>query len=276
MPSRSGLRRTSSALGLLLPLLAGAQLQRPLPTNSPQTLTVTPRVHVRASETVDVDLLGALARPGVILWLRTSGNTLKASLVERLARFDTVWVQVHAPLKPVDARVWAAVPRAGAWVDVSSLAELKKLPGARRVAVELSGALTDAILEQLRSARVDEVRWAPQGEVDLLRWSQFSQLRGRRVLVAPVGETWPVTCGQRAGPSVEVHLSSLLAASSEVFPCGAGARVVVPMDTDDWLLRSLVLRDPTVELVVDAPDDEHARGARALVERLQLSPDKKR
>lgn len=276
MPSRSGLRRTSSALALVLPLLAGAQLQRPLPTNSPQALTVAPRVQVRASDAVDVDLLGALAQPGVTLWLRTSSNTIKASLVERLARFDAVWIQVRAPLKPVDARVWAAVPRAGAWVDVASLAEVKKLPGARRVAVELAGPLTDEVLDALRSARVDEVRWAPAGEVDLLRWSQFSQLRGRRVLVAPPGETWPVTCAQRAGPSVELHLSSLLAASSEVFPCGGGARVVVPADTDDWLLHSLVLRDPSVELVVEASDDAAARGARALVERLQLSPDKKR
>lgn len=276
MPSRSGLRRTSSALALLLPLIAGAQLQRPLPSNSPQVLTVAPRVHVRASESVDVDLLGALARPGVTLWLRTSSNTLKASMVERLARFDAAWVQVRAPIKPVDAKVWSAMPRTGAWVDITSLPEVKKLPGARRVALELSGPLPDEVIAQLRTARVDEVRWASQGEVDLLRWSQFSQLRGRRVFVAPTGETWPVTCQQRSGPSVELHLSNLLAASSEVFPCGPGTRVVVPADTDEWLLHSLVLRDPSVELVIEVPDDEHARGARALVERLQLSPDKKR
>ncbi len=261
---------------LLLPLVAGAQLQQPLPPNSPTALTVVPRVHVRASENVDVDLLGALAKPGVTLWLTTSSNTLKASYVERLARFDAVWIRVHAPLKPVDARVWSKLPRAGAWVDLKTLSEVKKLPGARRVAVSLDGELGDEQLATLRATRVDEVRWSPPGEVDLLRWGQFSQLTGRRVLVTPSKESWAVTCERRSGPSVELHLSSLLAASSEVFPCGSGMRVVVPENADDWLLHSLVLREPTVELVLEVPDDERARGARGLVERLQVSPDKKR
>lgn len=276
MRSRSGSRRTSSALTLLLAVGALAQHQRPLPKEAPRDFIATaPRVHVLAHEALDVDRLRALARPGVTLWLRTDSNTLKRSTVENLQRFDGVWVELRAPLAPVDAAVFAKVPKAGVWLEPPSLPLVGRLPGARRVALTLRGPLGDADFERLRRARPAEVRWSPDAPLDLLAWSQFRSLPGRRVLAAAPGALLPVRCDERtpADPSVELHVATLLSLSSDVFPCGAGTRIVVQPGTERWLLQSLLVRDPSAELVIDVgADPVAAAGARALLDRLQVGP----
>jgi hypothetical protein len=83
----------------------------------------------------------------------------------------------------------------------------------------------------------------------------------------------PVECAQRssADPSMELHVASLLALSSDVYPCGTGTRVVVQPEVESWLLQSLLVRDPSVELVIDVgADSARALAARGLLERLQL------
>ena len=76
-------------------------------------------------------------------------------------------------------------------------------------------------------------------------------------------------------PGIDVdlrrHVANLLALSSEVYPCGTGTRVVVQPEVETWLLQSLLVRDPSVELVIEVgADPARAIAARGLLERLQL------
>ena len=251
-----------------------AQDQRPLPRGSPEVFVATaPRVHLRVHEDLDPDRLRDLARPGVTLWLSTRSNTLRASTLENAARFDTAWVQLRAPLKPFDANAFKKLPGAGVWLTPEALEVIGRLPGARRIALALKGPLDEALVARVRAARPSELRWTPEGPVDLLAWGQFRQLPGRRVIVATPDTLLPVTCTERrtGDPSMELHVASLLALSSDVFPCGAGTRVVVQPEVEAWLLQSLLVRDPSVELVVDVgADSARALAARGLLERLQL------
>ncbi len=253
-----------------------AQGQGPLPRGAPaELLAPGVRVHVRVHEDLAPDLLRGLARPGVTLWLDTGSNTLRRSTVEHLARFDVAWVRLRPPLRPVDADVFAAAPRAGAWVDLAGVALVRRLPGVRRLAVELAGPLEEDTLTRLAGARPAEVRWRPDGPVSLLAWGQLAQLPGRRVVVLAPGQLLPARCdARRAGePTAELHVASLLALSSDVFPCGLGTRVVVAADAEPWLLQSLVTRDPSVELLVEVgAQAPRARQAADLLERLGLGP----
>ena len=149
---------------LLLALMAGgalAQDQRPLPRGSPEVFVATlPRVHVRVHEELDADRLRELARPGVTLWLSTRSNTLRASMVENVARFDSAWVQLRWPLKPVDANVFSKLPKAGAWLEPEGLPMASRF---RRVAISLKGPLDEALLAKVSAARPAELRWVPEG-----------------------------------------------------------------------------------------------------------------
>lgn len=259
---------------VLLASSALAQDQRPLPRGAPDVFIATaPRVHLRAHEDLDVDRLRDLARPGVTLWLSTRTNTLKASTIENLERFDMAWVQLRAPLKPVDAAIFKRIPRAGAWVDLQSLGLAERLPGARRVAVELTGPLDEALAAKIARERPAEVRWKEPPPLDLLAWSEFRQLPGRRVIAGGSQALLPVKCAERKSgdPSVELHVANLLVLSSDVFPCGVGTRVVVQPEVELWLLQSLLVRDPSVELVIEVgADSTRALAARALMEKLEL------
>lgn len=236
-------------------------------------MATAPRVHVRAHEDLDVDRLRDLARPGVTLWLSTRTNTLKASTLENVERFDSAFVQLRAPLKPVDAAIFKRIPRAGPWLEPDSLELATRLPGARRVAIEFSGPLDEALAAKISAEHPAEVRWKEPPAIDLLAWSQFRQLPGRRVIAASTQALLPVKCAERRreDPSLELHVANLLALSSDVFPCGVGTRVVVQAELDPWLLQSLLVRDPSVELVIEVgADSSKALAARALMEKLQL------
>ncbi len=267
--------RFPKALGFLLLTLgagiASAQDQRPLPRGAPEVFIASaPRVHVRADEDLDPDRLRELARPGVTLWLSTRTNTLRASTLENVARFDTAWVQLRAPLRPVDASVLTRLPAVGAWLEPESLALVGRL---RRVVVSVRGALDEAMVAKVSAARPAEVRWVPDGVVDLLAWGQLRSLPGRRVIVSSPQTLLPVKCASRSSgdPSIELHVASLLALASDVYPCGTGTRVVVQPQIETWLLQSLLVRDPSVELVVEVGSDAaRAVAARGLLERLQL------
>lgn len=260
-------------LAALLASAALAQHQRPLPPGAPDPLVAASlRVHVVVHEDLDPDLIRNLARPGVTLWLQTRSNTLRESTIENVARFDEAFVELRAPLKAVDAQVLARAPRAGAWVRAKELEALSgRLPGARRVAVRVDGALDEALAERLTKARPSFISWRPgEGGVDLLHWGLFAQLPGRRVLVAPAGMLLPVKCDARANePALELHVATLLAMSSDVFPCGKGTRVIVPPTADRWLLQSLLVRDASLELVLELGADANAASkARVLLETL--------
>jgi hypothetical protein len=270
-PSPRFRRERESLFLLLLSVSAFAQDQRPLPRGSPEVFIATaPRVHLRAHEDLDPDRLRELARPGVTLWLSTRSNTLRASTVENVARFDSAWIQLRSPLKPVDSNVFSKLPAAGAWVDTDALAISGRV---RRIAVSLKGPLDDAVVAKVSSVRPTELRWTPEGAVDLLTWGQFRRIPGRRIIAASPQTLLPVKCDGRSSgdPSIELHVANLLALSSDVFPCGTGTRVVVQPELETWLLQSLLVRDPSVELVIEVgADSARAIAARGLLERLQL------
>jgi hypothetical protein len=259
-----------------LVLFALAQVQGPLPPRAPRDFVApAARVHVRAHEDLEPDRLRELARPGVVLWLATRSNTLRASTIENVARFDVAWVQLRAPLAPVDARVFSRLPHAGAWVAAGDLGLETRLPGARRVAVELSGAFDEAAIERLQRVKPAELRWTPAGTVSLLEWSLFAQLSGRRVVVSRPDQLLPVRCDRRGAgePAQEVHIASLLSLSADAFPCTLGTRVVVQPHVERWLLQSIVTRDPSAEVVVEVGASSLlALATRELLDQLGIGP----
>ncbi len=261
---------------LLVAQVALAQNQRPLPANTPEGFPQLARVHVLVRDSLDPDRLRSLARANVTAWVETSSNTLSVAAVEHLARFDEAFVQLRAPLRPVDAREFAKMPRVGAWLRVDQLGLASALPGVRRMAVSTS-VIDEAVVARLTRARPAYVSWSPQAEVDVLQWALFHQVPGRKVVVASSHLLLPVRCAERTGrePALEVHVANLLALSSDAFPCGRGTRVIVPLDVDRWLVQSLLVRDPSVELVLEiGADAERASKASALLEALGLGPSR--
>jgi hypothetical protein len=279
-PSHRCWTRLLALLVVLLVRLAAAQDQRPLPRGAPEALVSRSlRVHVVVEDTLDPDRLRSLARPNVTAWVHTSSNTLSDATLENLARFDDAFVELRAPLTPVDVAQFQRLPRVGLWLTAASLGLVGALPGARRVAVRLgSGPLDEALLGLVGRARPAQVSWAPVGPVDLLQWGLFKQLSGTKVLVAGPTTLWlPVQCGERSGraPAAQVHVANLLALSSDAFPCGLGTRVVVEPAVEHWLLQSLVVRDPSVQLVLElGANAERASAARVLLDSLGVGPSR--
>jgi hypothetical protein len=274
MPSRSGLRRTSSLFAVLTALAAVAQDQRPLPAGSPDVVVGrSVPVHVIASDELEPDVLRALAKPLVTLWLTTRTNTLRDSTLTTLTRFERSFVQLRAPLSRVDGQSLAAAPRAGLWLKLEPgwTEVLPRWRGSRPVALELEGPLDEARLVTALELRPTRVRWRPTGPVDVLEWSRFRQVAPLRSVVVTPAFLLPQDCGDRLvdEAAAELHVATLLSVSAGVFPCGKGTRVEVASDVDAWLLKSLVVRDPSVELVVTVGDDVRKVGAtRQLLEAL--------
>jgi hypothetical protein len=274
MRLRSGLKRTSSAVALLLASLAAAQDQRPLPAESPTPIiSRSVRLSVVASEDLEPDVLRALAGPHVVLWLTTRSNTLRESTLETLNQFGASWVELRAPIEAVDAKALSRAPRAGWWLPLDARLgpTLSRFRGTRKVALEVSGQIDAETQTLVSSLRPTLVRWTPVGAIDLLQWSQFRSFAGRKVVVVSPGFLLPRDCGLRdpAEPAAELHVGMLLAIGSGVFPCGPGTRIEVSPDVEPWLLKSLIVRDPSVELVLRVGDDLRKVGkARGLLELL--------
>jgi hypothetical protein len=268
------LRRTEVLWAVLgLAAQAAAQGLQPLPPNVPARSGPPPRVAVFAHESLDPDRLRAFGRPGVTLWLETSSNTLKASTVEHLARFDEAWVGVRSPLKPVDAEVFAKLPRVGVWSVDSALSEAdaRRVPGVRRVALELTTPLDEELVSALGRRRLAQVLWRPKESPDLLAWGLFRQLPGKKIF-APPGER-PGCPDGASGPTVEIHLASLLIGGEGAAACGKGAHVVLTPDAAPWMIDALLAKDPSAELVLKVGgDDGKARSAARFLDSLGLGP----
>ena len=275
MRSRSGSRRTSN-VAVVAVMLGGlsafGQNQRPLPSESPDVIVGrSVRVHVVASEELEPDVLRALARPQVVLWLTTRSNTLRESTLDTLNRFESSFVELRPPVAAIDGNALKKSPRAGLWLKLDTAASLATVRGSRPLALEVTGSLDEVKHGWVLAQRPTFLRWAPGESIDLLEWSRFKTLPGRKTVVLSAGLLLPRDCATRdpAEPSAELHVATLLAVSAGVFPCGAGTRVEVPPEVEPWLLKSLIVRDPSVELVVRVGDDVRKVGrARALLELL--------
>ncbi|MBX5484953.1 MAG: hypothetical protein IRZ16_24310 [Myxococcaceae bacterium] len=225
-----------------------------------------------ASEELDADALGALARPGVVLWLRTRSNTLSPAVSEKLRRFEEAWVEVRPPLRPTQLDALAKAPRAGLWLrNVADLGPAVTRLGVRRLAVDVVGNLDEATGDRVRAAGVDRVRWSPAA-IDLESFARFAQMPAQKSLVLLRGASIP-RCEAR---SVEVlAMVEVLVPPPEVpalASCGFGARVPVEPDVDESVLSRIFQQMPTAELEVQVgADDRRAMRTRQLLERLEAA-----
>ncbi len=254
---------------LLLSLLCAEPPAAPAPSGLPALGT---RVHLRASEELDPDLLRPLARKNVILWLSTRTNTLRASTLDTVNRFGEAWLGFRAPVTEAEARQLAKVPLAGLWIDAADLDGARRVLGPRRLAVKLVGPLDAVLAQKLKNLKPTEVSWAAPAEVDLLSWSLFRALPGRKMLLRNADEIWPVKCPaapSSAEPTVQLPLASLERLEDGAFPCGRAPRIVVPLTLELAAAQALLVKEPSAQLVIEVGEDPlKASKARRLLDAL--------
>lgn len=250
----------------------------PAPPRPPEALALPGfRLHLVVDEDVDPDRLRALARPEVVLWLRTRSNMVRSSVAETLGRFGEVYVQVRPPLLEAQATQLRFAPRAGLWVEDGQLggAGLYRA-GSRPLAVEVRGTLDAARAERVRRARPARITWSPPAAPDLEAWSVFAQLPGAKVLSLPgaaraswdgCAELWPR--GAARATAVRVDLRGAGEPFALPTDCRLGARVRVDPRIGDEALARILAANPSAELELEVGSDEAAlRGAAALLSRL--------
>ena len=270
------LHALAAALLLVAAGAARAEDLRPLPKSAPQDQAAPAvRLHLLADDRLDPDALRALNREGVVLWLRTASNTLRESTLDTLAHFGDAWVQLRPPLRARDLEQLRRAPRAGVWIFAGPQDALPAVrPGPFRLALALRGPLDAPRLEEVARLGPAAVEWRPGGEVDLLAWSQFKNLPGRKWLVREPSELAPGACQGRDAPrdpALSVHLGAVLAAGTGAFPCGRGPRLRLGLDMEPWVAQAALVRDGSAELELDVGADLRAVGrARALLDALGL------
>ncbi|HUK63328.1 MAG TPA: hypothetical protein VLV15_08345, partial [Dongiaceae bacterium] len=244
---------------------------RPLPRAAPQLPPSNLKVNVLAREDLDSDHLRALARPQVVLWLSTKSNVLSESVLTSLSRFDEAWVQLKSPFEPSHFAQLEQLPRVGLWVSAAELAGkgAGRLKSPRRLAVSLEGPLDEAMAAKLEAVRPAWILWSHSGPVDVLTWSQFKQLPGKKLYRPETEQLTRTDCGVRGDarePAAWVHVTLLMALAGDVFPCGKGGWVQLEPSSDPWIALSLLARDPSTELVFDvgAAEDRSVATRRAL------------
>ena len=177
-------------------------------------------------------------------------------------------------MQEADARQLSKVPRAGLWIDAKDLDGARRVLGPRRLAINLQGPLDSALFETHSRLRPAETLWHAPAEVDLLSWGFFRQLPGRKILARGGAEPWPVECPADPGdgePTVQTQLQAAVRAPARVFPCGRGPRIEIPLDADRAGLQSLLVREPSTELVIVLGDDPRlVSKARRLLDDLGL------
>lgn len=228
------------------------------------------RVHVYASEDLDPDALGMLARPGVVLWLSTRSNTLRASTLQRLGRFEQSWVEVRAPLRPSELGAVSRLPKCGLWIrDGKTLTPALARLGIGRLAVQLDGPISTERFEDLEQLSPSQISWS-SSTVDLASFGRFVQSPGARVLRVPKEA---LQCDRGAPASRRVHETALAVSLSEVdraIACGFIPRVTLDPGVDDDSLKRLFARAPNAELEIHVGTDERrALAARKLIDRLE-------
>lgn len=222
------------------------------------------RVHVEASEELDPDRLRALARPEVVLWLRTRSNGLRRSTSETLGLAGAAFVQVRPPLGAPALAPF--VGRVGPWVGERGLdvARVRRWsPG--RLAVDVEGPLTEELADRLRVLRPVAVRWARGGWPDAAEWTRARGFSGVELSGATGGQIGCESVPPRSPIRMRVSLSSARAEGV----CGLPLRVEMPVAVDPADVQRLLVVHPGADLVVEVGEDvERADGARRLLERL--------
>jgi hypothetical protein len=213
-------------------------------------------VHVEASEELDPDRLRALARPEVVLWLRTRSNGLRRSTVETLQLAGSAFVQVRPPLGAPALAPF--VGRVGPWVEERGL-DVSRVrrwsPG--RLAVDVEGPLTEELAGRLRVLRPVAVRWKRGGWPVREEWARAWQLPGVELLDA--GEV--IDCAEvPAKTRIRVERGR---SPGEV--CGLPVRVRLSPEASVDDVRQVLLGHPDVDLAIEVGEDAARAAAVARV-----------
>jgi hypothetical protein len=211
-------------------------------------------LHVKVSEDLAPDALATLAGRGVVLWVQTRSNTLRASLLERLALFDRAFVQVRPPMREGDLAQLSRLPRVGLWVRTDSETPgLALLRGARPFALEWTGPWTPASAQVTRALRPERTLLELDDAPSLAVVSSFAPGEGARILRLKVSpSSWAGCASVDPGtPRVSISLRYRPGLEKELPLCGAKALVEVPVDLPPEALERLISADPGVELEVD-------------------------
>jgi len=251
-----------------------------LPSPSLPLVLPSYRLHLEVDEAIDPDRLRALARPGVVLWMRTRSNMLREAIAEALGRFGEAYVEMRPPLLETHLTQLRLAPSAGVWLEEGQLSGSGVYRvGSRRVAVRLEGAIEKVRAERIRRLHPARVIWTPGASPDLSAWATFAQLPGLKVLVLPnsQGQSWEGCAslwprGAARGTVVTVALRPGDEAVPFPSDCRLAPRVRVAPTVSDPVLAQLFSAQPTAELELDVGSDERAvRAAVAFVQRLEAA-----
>ncbi len=219
------------------------------------------RLHLETTEDVEPDRLEALARPGVVLWLRTRSNLVKRSVAERLGRAESSYVQVRQPLGAAVREQFG--PRVHPWVGLQGLdAAAFRRWAPVGTAVDVVGALSVEGAQAVQTLRPQAVRWQPDGEPTPEEWMRAAGFHGLEVHPTAVLPTCqrPLKGGARIRLRVPVQQ-----AASSASGCGFALRLEVPASISEPELKELLVRFPGAELWTHVDNDTDAVAAAALV-----------
>ncbi len=219
------------------------------------------RLHLETSEDVEPDRLEALARPGVVLWLRTSSNLVKRSVAERLGRAEASYVLVRPPFGAAVREQFG--PRVHPWVALEGLdAGAFRRWAPAGTAVEVVGTLSADRAQGVQAVRPQAVRWQPDGEPTPEEWVRaagFSGLEVRPATVLP-------SCQRPLKGAGRVRLRvSVQQADSSASGCGFALRLEVPVSISEAELKELLVHFPGAELWTHVDNDTEAAAAATLV-----------
>lgn len=213
------------------------------------------RTHVYVPEDLDPNLLARLARPGVTLWVRTRSNTLRESLLEKLALFPRAYVQMRLPLSPGNLAQLGRLPNVGVWLEASSLPFQPGALGPRPLAWQSSGAWTREVSETVERLRPRVVIWEPTVVPSAAEWAAFAQSRGTKVLRPSLGARWDWTSCEanplRSLTRVTVVIPWTQKVDRELPMCGVASRLDVPLSVEPSSIAHLIDADPAVEFELD-------------------------
>ena len=222
------------------------------------------QVHVVASEAMDPDRLRALARPEVVLWLRTRTNGLRRSTAETLQLAGSAFVEVRPPLGAPALAPF--VGRIAPWIalrDIDVARVRRWSPG--RLAVEVDGPFTEELVARLRVLRPVAVRWSRGGWPEHEEWVRARAFTGVELL--GVG-TAPVDCGAVAART-RVRLRVALGSVTPDGHCGLPLRLEVPAVAEAAQVHALLLGHPEADLVVEVgAETAQADAARRWIDQL--------
>ncbi|HEY1904824.1 MAG TPA: hypothetical protein VGG91_02210 [Myxococcaceae bacterium] len=219
-------------------------------------------LHIEASEDLEADRLRALARPEVVLWVRTRSNGLRRSTAETLRLAGAAFVQVRPPLGAPALAPF--VGRVGPWIDERGVdvARVRRWsPG--RLAVGVEGPLTEELASRLRTLRPVAVRWTRGGWPDREEWTRAKAFPGVE-LVDPSSVDCAVVPAK-----TRVRVRVPLAGATADGICGLPLRVQVPAGADPEEVQRVLVLQPSADLLVEVGNDVgRADAARRLVDRL--------